>query len=87
MGILGFLVFLLVAAACAWVADYFVPGRIPGGFLAAAIVGLIGAWLGTALLGNLGPDLGGVSVFSAIIGSGLLVFAMSLLGRGTARNS
>lgn len=87
MGILGFLVFLLVAAVCAWVADYLVPGRIPGGFFAAAIVGLIGAWLGTALFGSLGPELGGVSVLPAIIGSGLLVFGMSLIGRGVASRS
>lgn len=84
MGILGFLVFLLVAAVCAWVADYLVPGRIPGGFLAAAIVGLIGAWIGTALFGSMGPELGGVSVLPAIIGSGVLVFGMSLIGRGAA---
>lgn len=87
MGILGFIVFLIVAAACAWMADAMVPGRIPGGFLAAAIVGLIGAWLGTALVGNFGPSLGGVPVLPAMLGSGVLVFGMSLISRGTASNS
>jgi len=85
MSILGFLVFLVVAAVCAWIADYLVPGRIPGGFLAAAVVGVIGAWLGTALMGHFGPDLGGVSVLPAIVGSAVLIFGLSLLSRAFVR--
>ena len=85
MSILGFLLFLIVAAVCAWIADALVPGRIPGGFLASAIVGVIGAWIGTALFGHFGPDLAGVSILPAIIGSALLVFALALLSGVFAR--
>jgi uncharacterized membrane protein YeaQ/YmgE (transglycosylase-associated protein family) len=85
MGILGFLVFCIVAAVCAWIADALVPGRIPGGFLASVIVGIVGAWIGTALMGHLGPELGGVSILPAIAGSAITIFALSLLGRGFAR--
>lgn len=85
MDILGFLIFLVVAAVCAWIADLVVPGTIPGGFLVSALVGVIGAWAGTALFGNFGPALGGVSVLPAIIGSGILIFALALISRGRAR--
>lgn len=85
MSILGFLLFLIVAAVCAWIADALVPGRIPGGFLASAIVGVIGAWIGTALFGHFGPDVAGVAVLPAIIGSAILVFALALLSGVFAR--
>ncbi len=84
MSILGFLFYCLVAAVCAGIADYIAPGRIPGGFLAAVVVGVIGAWIGGALMGSVGPALAGVSLMPAILGSALLIFLMSLLGRARA---
>lgn len=81
MSILSFILFIIVAAVCAWIAAAVVPGRIPGGFLAAAIVGVIGAWIGASLFGNFGPDLAGVPLLPAIIGSGVLVFALALFSR------
>lgn len=81
MSILGFILFLVVAAVCAWIADYFVPGRVPGGFWGAALVGLIGAWVGDMLLGKWGPNIGGVYLLQTIIGSAVLVFLFSLLTR------
>ena len=74
-----FIFYLLVASACAWIADYFVPGRIPGGFIASAIIGVLGAWLGSNLLGPVGPQLAGVPLLPAIAGSALLVFLFSLI--------
>jgi uncharacterized membrane protein YeaQ/YmgE (transglycosylase-associated protein family) len=86
MSILGFLLFLIVAAVCAWIAEAVVPGRIPGGFLASAVVGVIGAWLGSSMFGHIGPDLAGVPVISAIIGAGILVMALALLSNVFVRN-
>lgn len=79
MSILGFILYLIVASACAWIADMLVPGRIPGGFFASAIVGILGAWIGVSLMGTLGPSLAGVPLMPAIIGSAILVFLFSLL--------
>ncbi len=81
MSILGFILFLIVAAVCAWIAEAIVPGSIPGGFFASAIVGIIGAWIGTSLMGNFGPELAGVALIPAIIGSALLIFLLALLSR------
>ena len=84
MGILGFILFLIVAAACAYLAERLVPGVIPGGFLTSAIVGIIGAWIGGSLVGPVGPDLAGVALIPCILGSALLVFLLSIVSRGFA---
>lgn len=85
MGLLSFILFLIVAACCAYLAERLVPGVIPGGFLTTAIVGIIGAWVGGSLIGHLGPDLAGVSLIPCILGSALLVFILSLVSRGFSR--
>jgi uncharacterized membrane protein YeaQ/YmgE (transglycosylase-associated protein family) len=79
MSILGFLLYCLVAALCAGIAEYIVPGRIPGGLLTSVIFGIIGAWIGASLMGSMGPVLAGVAVLPAIIGSAVLIFGLSLL--------
>jgi uncharacterized membrane protein YeaQ/YmgE (transglycosylase-associated protein family) len=84
MGILSFILFLIVAAACAYLAERLVPGVIPGGFFTSAIVGIIGAWIGGSLIGHVGPDLAGVALVPCIIGSALLVFLLSVISRGVA---
>lgn len=86
MGILSLIVFLIVAAVCALIAEKFVPGTIPGGFLTAAVFGVIGAWIGGSLFGSIGPDLGGVAVVPCILGSALLVFVLSLCSHGYKRS-
>jgi uncharacterized membrane protein YeaQ/YmgE (transglycosylase-associated protein family) len=87
MSILGFLLFLIVAAVCGWIAEAIVPGRIPGGFLSSAIVGIIGAWIGTAMLGHFGPSMAGVPLLPAIIGAAVLVFALALISGMFARTN
>jgi uncharacterized membrane protein YeaQ/YmgE (transglycosylase-associated protein family) len=79
MGILMFIMYLLIASACAWIAAALVPGTVPGGFLASVIVGVLGAWVGTSLMGAVGPDLAGVPLLPAILGSALLIFLFSLV--------
>lgn len=79
MTMIGWLLYLVVAAICAGIAEYLVPGRIPGGALTTIVFGFAGARLGLFLMGPLGPTLAGVSVFPAIAGSTFLVFAMTAL--------
>ena len=85
MSILSFILFLIVAACCAYIAERLVPGSIPGGFFTSAIVGIIGAWIGGNLIGHIGPDLAGISLLPAILGSAVFVFVLSLLSRGFNR--
>ncbi len=85
MSILSFILFLLVAAACAFLAERMVPNTMPGGLLISSIVGIIGAWVGGSLVGHFGPDLAGVSLIPCIIGSAVFVFLFSLVSGGLRR--
>ena len=87
MSILSFILFLFVAAACAYLAERLVPNAVPGGFITSAIVGIIGAWIGGSLIGHFGPDLAGVALIPCILGSAVLVFVLSLVSRGFHRNA
>ena len=87
MSILSFILFLLVAAACAFLAERIVPNSMPGGLLISAIVGIIGAWVGGSLVGHFGPDLAGVSLLPCIIGSALFVFLFSLISGGIRKRA
>lgn len=85
MGLLGFILYLIIAAACAYVGERLVPGRVPGGFFTSAIVGIIGAWIGSSLMGHLGPDVAGVALIPCILGSALLIFIFTMLAGGFRR--
>jgi uncharacterized membrane protein YeaQ/YmgE (transglycosylase-associated protein family) len=82
MGILSFILFLFIAAACAYLAERLVPNSMPGGFFVSAIVGIIGAWIGGSMIGHFGPDLAGVAILPCILGSALFVFLFSLISGG-----
>jgi uncharacterized membrane protein YeaQ/YmgE (transglycosylase-associated protein family) len=82
MSILSFLLFLLIAAACAFIAERLVPNSAPGGFFVSAIIGVLGAWLGGSMVGSIGPSLEGVSLLPCILGSAVFVFLYTLLTRG-----
>jgi uncharacterized membrane protein YeaQ/YmgE (transglycosylase-associated protein family) len=87
MSVLSFLLFLLVAAACAYLAERLVPNAAPGGFFTSAIIGILGAWIGGSMFGSFGPALEGVALIPCIIGSALFVFLFTLMSRGFRRGS
>lgn len=76
---------LAVAGLVGWLADLAVPGELPYGWLGAMVAGVLGAWLGTLLLGNLGPNLFGVHLVPAFVGAAILAAAVELLGKSAAR--
>lgn len=52
------------------------------GWIANIIGGLVGSWLGQALLGSWGPSLAGMALVPSIIGAIILVLIVSFfLGR------
>jgi uncharacterized membrane protein YeaQ/YmgE (transglycosylase-associated protein family) len=82
--VLGLVLTVIVAAIVGWVADLIVPGNRPYGFLGAACAGIVGCWLGVALLGSLGPTLAGIPLLSALIGAIIVTFLYALLVSRTA---
>ena len=82
MSILSFILFLIVAACCAYIAERLVPNAVPGGFFTTAIIGVLGAWIGSAVMGSFGPALQGVALLPCILGSAIFVFLFTLAARG-----
>lgn len=83
-GLLGMALTLVVAAAVGWLADRIVPGRLPYGWLGATAAGLLGAWLGQAIIGRVGPVVARIPVLPALLGAVLLAAAVELVGKGLA---
>jgi uncharacterized membrane protein YeaQ/YmgE (transglycosylase-associated protein family) len=83
MSIFGFILFLIVAAICACIANALVPGRIPGGYFVAVMCGVLGAWIGGSLLGHFGPSFAGISILPTIIGSAILVSGLAFFSRAS----
>ncbi|MBU6451218.1 MAG: GlsB/YeaQ/YmgE family stress response membrane protein [Cyanobacteria bacterium REEB67] len=81
MDFLHFFFYLIVAAVCAGIASRIVPGIGKNGFLGSAVLGMIGAWVGTSWLGNIGPSLEGVPLLPAIVGSAVVIFAVYAVSR------
>ncbi len=86
MSILGFILFLIVAAVCAVLGERLVPNSVPGGFFTSAVVGVVGAWIGGSLLGPIGPSLGGIAIIPCILGSAIFVFLLSLAFRAKSQS-
>jgi len=85
--LIGVILTLFVAGLIGAVAEAIVPGRIPYGFFGSILAGLIGSWLGVALLGSIGPSIFHVPLISAFIGALIVAFLYSLLTRQFFRAS
>lgn len=84
MTLSGFVILLIVAAIVGAIAEAVVGAKVGPGWIGTIIVGLIGAWIGSALI-KVGPIIGGVYFVSAIIGSIILVLLLKLItGRTVA---
>ncbi len=80
MTLVGFLILLLMSAIIGVLAEAIVGAKVGPGWLGTIIVGLIGAWIGNALL-PIGPLVGGVYLIGGIIGAVILVLLLKLLTR------
>ncbi|KHD46741.1 GlsB/YeaQ/YmgE family stress response membrane protein [Streptococcus hongkongensis] len=49
------------------------------GWIANIVAGLVGAWIGQALLGAWGPSLAGMALIPSIIGAVIVVIVVSFL--------
>lgn len=83
--LLGVLVTLVVAAVVGVIADKIVPGDLPYGWLGAIGAGLLGSWLGSMIIGRLGPELAGIPLLPALVGAVILAFGIELLQKRMGR--
>lgn len=82
---MSFIWSLIVGGIIGWLAGIIAGRDIPGGVIGNIIAGFVGAWLGTAILGNWGPHISNFAIIPAIIGAVVLVFLLSLIMRGFRR--
>ena len=92
MTLVGFILLLIIGAICGVIAEMIV-GFSVGGFFASAVVGFLGAMIGTWLAHLLGlpsilpvrVEAYTIEVFWAILGAVLLLAALSLVRRSRYR--
>jgi len=80
--IASFAIFLLIGFVWAFLNDWFHEGSVPGGFPSLIAVGFLGAWIGSAMLWHVGPDLVGIPLLPTIALSGISIFFFSLVCGG-----
>ncbi|MDI6828949.1 MAG: GlsB/YeaQ/YmgE family stress response membrane protein [Armatimonadota bacterium] len=74
---------IVVAAVVGAVVEAIMGIKVGADWIGTIIVGLIGAWIGSALF-RIGPIIGGVYLISAILGAIILVFLLKMVtGRRT----
>jgi uncharacterized membrane protein YeaQ/YmgE (transglycosylase-associated protein family) len=86
-GLVGLVLHLFMAGLVGALADAVVPGRLPWGWLGAVLAGLVGSWLGTHLIGHVGPSLFGISLLPGFVGAVILSFGLLAVGKLQARRS
>ncbi|MBU7592338.1 GlsB/YeaQ/YmgE family stress response membrane protein [Metabacillus halosaccharovorans] len=83
---MSFIWSLIVGGIIGWIAGLIARRDIPGGILGNIIAGFVGAWLGTLVFGNIGPEIGGFDIIPAIIGSIVFVLILSFIMRKVSNN-
>ncbi|MFC3886002.1 GlsB/YeaQ/YmgE family stress response membrane protein [Bacillus songklensis] len=83
---MSFIWSLIIGGIIGWVASLLTGRDIPGGIIGNIIAGFIGAWLGTAIFGDFGPEVGGFELIPAIIGAVLLALIVSFVMRRMGNN-
>jgi uncharacterized membrane protein YeaQ/YmgE (transglycosylase-associated protein family) len=74
---------MLVALVAGYVGNGLNRDSIPGGMIGSAIAGLAGAWLGTLLLGNWGPDIMGHVFLPSVLGAAGFMCILGILSKMT----
>ncbi|TDM12207.1 GlsB/YeaQ/YmgE family stress response membrane protein [Macrococcus lamae] len=76
---MGLILTLIMGGLIGWIAGMIMGTDIPGGKIGNIIAGLIGATLGGYLLGSWGPEIWGVSILPALVGTILLIAIVSII--------
>ncbi|MFX3617768.1 MAG: GlsB/YeaQ/YmgE family stress response membrane protein [Sporolactobacillus sp.] len=76
---------LIVGAVIGILAGAITHRGMPAGWIGNIIAGLVGSWLGEALLGSWGPQVAGMALIPSIIGAVILVLIVSFIMGSSAR--
>ncbi|MEF2096727.1 GlsB/YeaQ/YmgE family stress response membrane protein [Bacillus sp. CFBP9009] len=84
---MSFLWSLIIGGIIGWLAGLIIGRDILFGIVGNIIAGIVGAWLGSLILGNWGPVVAGYAIIPALIGAIVLVFILSLILKGLRKAS
>ncbi|WP_025692827.1 GlsB/YeaQ/YmgE family stress response membrane protein [Paenibacillus zanthoxyli] len=78
---------LIIGGLIGWLSGNLIGRDVPGGLAGNIVAGFVGSWLGTELLGNRGPVVGGFYIVPSIVGAivALLIFFAIARGDGCRR--
>ncbi|MGR5985470.1 GlsB/YeaQ/YmgE family stress response membrane protein [Bacillus cytotoxicus] len=82
---MAFIWSLIVGGILGWLASLITGKDVPGGVIGNIVAGIIGSWVGTALLGRFGPVIGGFAIIPALIGAIILIFIVSFFTKGNEK--
>lgn len=83
----GLLISIVMAVLIGGIGAALVRDSMPGGLLGSMVAGFVGGWIGSRLLGDWGPIIGGFAVVPAIIGSALFVFLLGFVSSALRRSA
>ncbi len=78
---------LIVGGIIGWFAGLILGRDVPGGVIGNIIAGIVGAWLGSLILGEWGPELGGFFIIPALIGAVIVVLILSAILSSTRKKN
>ncbi|MDX2105797.1 MAG: GlsB/YeaQ/YmgE family stress response membrane protein [Candidatus Melainabacteria bacterium] len=78
---LSYVFYVMVASVTACLAERVSPGAVPGGIVIAALIGSLGAWVGSLFMVKFGPELYGIALLPGSLCAVLSVIIVSYLSR------
>lgn len=74
---------LIVGGIIGWLGSLIIQRDMPGGIIGNIAAGFIGAWLGSDILGPIGPIIGGFYIVPALLGAMIVIFIVGLIMRNS----
>ena len=74
-----FIGILFVGGFIGWIAGLLIHESVHNGMIGNFLAGIVGAWLGIGVLGEIGPETGGFYLFPAFTGAVFLTFVVSFI--------
>ncbi|WP_409294970.1 GlsB/YeaQ/YmgE family stress response membrane protein [Peribacillus sp. SCS-26] len=75
---LEFLLTLCIGGIIGWIAQLAIGREVQTGVIGSVVSGITGAWVGSMIIGNFGPQAGGIALIPALFGTLVFVFIASL---------
>lgn len=75
----SFIWYIIIGGLIGWLAGIIIKKDVPGGIIGNIIAGIIGAWIGSVLLGDWGWKVSSFYVFPALIGCIVLILIVSFI--------